>query len=287
MRYVGSLILILILCASCAKKYEHKGKTPLVELDGKFLYQEDLQRVLPIGLSKADSLAFVEQYIQNWAEETLLYDIAMQNIPDNEEIERLVESYQQALILHAYQQELMHQKLASEITESEMRSYFDQHQTLFTLEKPLMKGLFMKIPLKAPQLANVKRWYKSDKQEDIESLEKYSLQYAVKYEYFHDKWLPVDEILDWMPVGTHDLSSKLAKEQPIELKDTAYHYFLDVSNYLEVGEPEPFEYAQPQIMAVLQSLKQTDFMKKVKSELYEQALIENRIINLLENKTPE
>lgn len=287
MRYIGTFILILVLCMSCTKKYDHKGKTPLVELDGNFLYQEDLQRVLPIGLSKADSLAFVEQYIHNWAEETLLYDKAVQNIPDNDEIERLVKSYQRALILHAYQQELMNQKLATEITESEMKSYFEQHQMLFKLEKPLMKGLFMKIPLKAPQLANVKRWYKSDKQEDIESLEKYSLQYAVKYEYFHDKWLPVDEILDWMPVGTQDLALRLAKEQPIELKDTAYHYFLDVSNYLEVGEPEPFEYAQQQIKDVLQSLKQTNFMKQVKSELYEQALIENRIINLFENKTPE
>lgn len=56
MRKTGLLLISLLFCASCADKHDHKGQTPLVEVDGNFLYKEDLQAVLPAGLSKDDSL---------------------------------------------------------------------------------------------------------------------------------------------------------------------------------------------------------------------------------------
>ena len=78
-----------------------------MELDGNFLYHEDLQAVLPAGLSKDDSLLFAEHYIRNWAEEVLLYEKAKSNIPNSGEIDKLVENYRKALIMHTYQQALM------------------------------------------------------------------------------------------------------------------------------------------------------------------------------------
>ena len=64
-------LLIFLLCAACSEQHDHKGRTPLVELDGNFLYREDLQSVLPAGLSKDDSLLFAEHYIRNWVEDIL------------------------------------------------------------------------------------------------------------------------------------------------------------------------------------------------------------------------
>ena len=52
------------------------------------------------------------------------------------------------------------------------------------MESPLIKGLFIKVPLTAPQLNNVRRWYKTEKQDAVESLEKYSLQNAVNMNTF-------------------------------------------------------------------------------------------------------
>ena len=108
-------LLIFLLCAACSERHDHKGRTPLVELDGNFLYREDLQSVLPAGLSKDDSLLFAEHYIRNWVEDILLYDKAQSNIPNNGEIDKLVENYRKALIMHTYQQALIHQRLSEEI----------------------------------------------------------------------------------------------------------------------------------------------------------------------------
>ncbi len=176
----------------------------MVELNGNFLYREDLQSVLPVGLSKDDSLLFAEHYVRNWVEDILLYDKAQSNIPNNGEIDKLVENYRKALIMHTYQQALIHQQLSEEISEQDLTEYYEKNQALFKVERPLMKGLFIKVPLRAPQLADVRRWYKAETREAVEHLEKYSLQNAVKYDYFYDKWVPVSEVLDMLPLQVSD-----------------------------------------------------------------------------------
>ena len=94
-------------------------------------------------------------------------------------------------------------------------------------------------------MGNVRRWYKTETREAVEHLEKYSLQNAVKYEYFYDKWVPVSEVLDMMPLeGVLMPDEYLNKNRHVELKDTAFHYFLNVSDYRTVGEQEPYEFAR-------------------------------------------
>lgn len=254
-------LLIFLLCAACSEQHDHKGRTPLVELDGNFLYREDLQSVLPAGLSKDDSLLFAEHYIRNWVEDILLYDKAQSNIPNNGEIDKLVENYRKALIMHTYQQALIHQRLSEEISEQDLTEYYEKNQALFKVERPLMKGLFIKVPLTAPQLGNVRRWYKTETREAVEHLEKYSLQNAVKYEYFYDKWVPVSEMLDMLPLKVPDVDEYLDKNRHVELKDTAFHYFLNVSDYRSIGEQEPYEFARSQVKDMLLNVKQVEFMR--------------------------
>ncbi len=278
MRTSRLLSVFLLVCGACTQQYDHKGLTPLVEVDGKYLYKEDLQAVLPAGLSQDDSLLFVEHYIHGWAEDVLLYQKAQSNIPDNSEIDRLVENYRKALIMHAYQQELVNQKLTNEVAEGEMRSYYDSNKSLFKLDRALIKGLFIKVPLTAPQLANVRKWYKSDSQEAIDNLEKYSLQNAVKYEYFYNKWVTVTGVLDLMPLEVADPEEYLDKNRQVEVKDTAFWYFLHVSDFQPTGGEEPFEVAKPRVKEMLINMKQVDFMKRVKNDLYQKAVDKKRII---------
>ena len=78
-----------------------------------------------------------------------------------------------------------------------------------------MKGLFIKVPLTAPQLGNVRKWYKTETQDAVEHLEKYSLQNAVKYEYFYDKWVRVADVLDMIPLKAESPEAYMDKKPAI------------------------------------------------------------------------
>ena len=278
MRNICLLGLMMFLVGACGKpQYDHKGRTPLVELDGNFLYQEDLAAVQPVGQSKDDSLLFAEHYIRNWAEDILLYEKAQNNIPDNAEIEQLVKNYRKALIMHVYQQSLIQEKLAEEITEADLQTYYDTNKDVFKAEAPLMKGLFIKVPLTSPGIGRVRQWYKDDRQSAVEHLEKYSLQNAVKYEYFYDKWIPASEILSLMPLREEKVDAYFAKNRHVELKDTAYWYFLNVSDYIPTGGQEPYEAARSAVSEMVVNRKQVEFLNQVKGDLYKEAVEDGKL----------
>lgn len=276
-RFIGFLCVIL-LCA-CKPQYDHKGKTPLVEVAGNFLYEEDLRLALPLNLSSQDSALFVERFIRYWVEEALLYHKAEGNIPDNERVAKLVDSYRRSLIMHTYQTELVNQQLSEEIAEEEIADYYEKNKTLFLLEEPIVKGLFIKVPLQSPGLSDVRKWYKKNSQETIEKLEKYSLRNAVTYDYFYDYWKPFKDIVSVMPIkeaaATRDY---LDSHRDVELKDTAYHYFLHVEDYQGIGKQKPLDFVREEIKEILINLKRVDFINKVKDDLYQKASENNQII---------
>lgn len=263
----------------CAQEHDHKGRIPLVGVAGKFLYQDDLQAALPLNLSADDSVLFAESYIKNWVEDVLLFDKAEGNILDSEKIKSLVESYRKALIMHTYQEALVKQKLADEITTDEVVEYYEKNKQLFLLDKPIVKGVFLKVPLKASKVSDVRRWYKRNTQDAIEQLEKYSLLNAVTYDYFYDQWRPLDEIEALIPNRTWNADSDyLEKNRNVELKDTAYHYFLHIEEYLGKGSQKPLDFAEEEIKETLINLKRVEFINGVKNDLYHQASDKNKII---------
>lgn len=263
----------------CTQQHDHKGKTPLVEVAGKFLYEEDLRLAMPLNQSKEDSVLFAEHYIKTWVEDVLLFDKAEGNIPDNDKINALVENYRKALIMHVYQEELVGQKLANEIPDSEVEAYYEQNKSLFVLDKPIVKGLLIKVPLHSQGLADVRCWYKRNTQDAIEKLEKYSLRNAVTYDYFYDQWKPVEDLASLVPVKELKTDGKyLDRNRNLELKDTAYHYFLHVEEFQGEGQVKPLDFAKAEIKEVLINLKRVDFIEQVKDELYRRASDRNRII---------
>ena len=278
--YYWTLMLCLLSAlGSCTQKQDHKGKKPLVEVGGKFLYQEDLQGALPLNLSSDDSVLFAESYIRNWIEDVLLFEKAEDNVRDSERVKELVENYRKALVMHAYQEELVKQRLSEEITLAEIDQYYEENKSLFVLDKPLAKGLFIKVPLQSSGLADVRRWYKKNTQDAIEKLEKYSLRNAVTYDYFNDQWRPLEEIEAMIPVKNWNSgSSYLKQNQNIELKDTAFHYFLHIEEYLGKGEQKPLDFAQEEIKEILINMKRVEFIDRVKKDLYHQASGKNEII---------
>ena len=68
MPLVAWMLVGVLAMVACQEPTEHGGKTPLVQVEDQYLYAEDVSKVLPFGLTPADSAAFVKDYLRKWAE---------------------------------------------------------------------------------------------------------------------------------------------------------------------------------------------------------------------------
>ena len=264
----------LIGLSSCTKNATNQQKGTLVKVNERTLTQEDVLSVLPKNISSADSLLWAESYIKQWVKDNLVYDVALQNLGDENraEIDRLVDSYRRSLVRYRYQEQLVHERLSANITDEEKRNFYDENQDQFELDHSLIKGLFLKIPIDAPNLDEVKKWYRSTSEASIEKIEKYSVQNAVVYDYFYDKWVSFDEVFVNIPIQVTNENEFLRTHSFVETADSSYCYLLNIEEYVAKGKIAPFEYASTQISDMLVNQRKVQFLKNFEEELYNDAI---------------
>ncbi len=272
------LLCIGIFAYGCNQRVDHGGRIPLVEVEGMFLYTEDLERVKPTGLSRDDSVMFTEKYIRNWIEDVLLWQKAVRNVGSGDEVEEMVAAYRRSLVLHLYQQALMDERINSEIGNNEVDSFYQLHPENYRLEYPLAKGLYIKVPLDGKDVNKIRQWYTRTDRETLEKIEKFSLQHAVDYLYFYDRWTRIEDVIRKMPVNVNDVSAYVKRFPEVEVKDTAFYYFLHVDSLLDVGDLKPVEYAAGEIREALLNERRVDFMKQLRNQLYEEAQKQEKVL---------
>ena len=65
--------MLIVLGACNHKKQEIKGK-PLLEVEGKFLYADEIQQVMPPNVNDSDSIQIADSYIRKWVTDVLMYE---------------------------------------------------------------------------------------------------------------------------------------------------------------------------------------------------------------------
>ena len=258
---------------ACNKVKQTDEPDALVKVNDRILTRNEVESLIPKGTTSADSLLLAESFIKKWVKDELVLKIAERNLGDDKEtIDKLVDAYRRSLLRYRYQEKLIQEKLSNEIQESDVLTYYDTNKAKFVLDKNLIKGLFLKVPADAPNLSEVKTWYKSGNVASLEKIEKYSIQNATIYEYFFDKWVDFDEIRNNIPNQISNPESFLRTNKTLEVTDSSYCYLLNIRQVLLKGQVEPFEYAEPRIREILINQRKLDFIKEFEEELYNDAL---------------
>jgi len=277
MRLIFPLLILSLLAVSCGSGTIRQGGDVVVSIDGKTLTRSELEEGMAKFINSEDSALIAEKIVRQWVKDNLLYDIASKNISDKALIDQLVENYRKSLTIYQYQEQLVNEKLSNDISDDEMRKYFEENSDKFKLDQALVKGLFLKVPSDAPQLNEVREWYKSSSPAVMEKLEKYTVGNAVKYDSFFDNWVMFSELMDNLPTHYDDPDAVLRSNKNIELQDSSYRYFLSIKEYLLQGDLAPFEYAKSVVKEVLINQRKMSFLRQVEDDLYKKAIDKGQV----------
>jgi hypothetical protein len=263
---------IFLLLYSC-KRVQTLDTEILAKVKDRTLSRAEVMRIIPKNITSVDSLLIAENFIKKWAKDALMYEVALHNLSDEKTgIDQLVEDYRHSLFRYRYQERLIKEKLSADIRVTDRINYYEENQEKFVLDKGLIKGLFLKIPIDAPGLSDVKTWYQSSSLESLEKIEKYSVQNAIFYDYFYDRWVNFDDVMANIPIHIAQTNSFLRENKTVELSDSNYCYLLNIKEHLPVGSVAPYEYAEPQVIEMLINQRKMEFLKDFEEELYQDAV---------------
>ncbi len=268
MRSAVFVILILIL-AACKPKREQEP--PVAQVFESTLSRHEIMDFIPSGTSREDSLLIAQNYIRNWITQKLLLHKAIENLSDEEmNIQKQVEDYRTSLLIYRYKQKLITQRLQDEIKTEDIENYYNQNEKNFILPTPIVKAVFFILPKNAPNLKEVKKWFKSDKANDLDNLEDYCLTHAKKYDKFKNKWIEAKYILNLIPGDFDTLEKEILEKKNIEKEDDENYYFLKIKEMCREQTLAPLEYVEEEIILILKNKKKLQFENELEKQITEE-----------------
>lgn len=267
---LGIIFLATVIFSTCQKEHININKTPILELNGQFLYEEDLPKISSRTQSKEDSAVVVDTYIKRWIIDAMMYDYAKKNVQNPTEIEQLVEEYRKTLTIQYYQQNLVNQRLEIP-TEDEIKTYYEKYSSLFLLEENIIKGVFIKIPKKTQRIKDLYKWLNDIDAENIEKMEKFCVRNYGTLDYFQDEWFYASDVLKKIPDLSADEKNIITSPNIFEQEDSVFTYLLKVTDYRLVGNTAPYDFANKKIESILLNQKKIDFIRTFEEELYNDA----------------
>jgi hypothetical protein len=262
----------LFLLAGCAKKTDNAVEKPLARVYDSYLYRSDVKDVVPAGLKGEDSAKVVKDYVEKWIRNRLLLSKAEQNLTDAEkDVKQQIESYRSSLLIYAYQQSYIRQKLDTVVTDEEVAQYYKDNQPNFILNAPLMKGVFVKVPVTAPETDKVRQWYRSESPESIRNLEAYCFKYAKAYDHFNDGWIRVGEVLPMIPSAEGSSEQALVSRHYIEMRDKDFMYFLYAKEIIPAGTVSPLETVKKDIHSIILNKRKIKLINELETSIFNDA----------------
>lgn len=267
-------LCLLSLFGACHKAPE--TKSPEVAAVGSaVLTAADLAAAMPAGLSSDDSARFVKAYVNSWIDAKLVTEVAASRI-DMTDIDRLTDEYRSQLIMQEYTRR-MFEAHASEIPDDSIRTYYDAHSADFVLDRPMVRGVYVKVPDDARNLRTIRRLIRSDRSDDIDRLEKEVISSAaIHYDYFRDRWVDWEQIESRVPqdfgANPADWLRRSGRDaRMVDLTTGGFTYLLRITDVLLPGSPMPLESATPQIRRRLLASNRRAYQARLLRELRDSA----------------
>ena len=266
------LIICVLLLVSC------KGNVPesqiVAQVGNSILTVSELRMQTPMGLTGTDSTAFVNEYIDGWIDQHIMYEQGMRNLPDIDQLNAQAENYRHNLIAQSYENELLKVRANNEISIQDIQDFYDRYSKQLRLDHPIIQGVYVKLLQNTSKLDQVRRWMKNlnaGDQDIIPELDEFGNMRAVEYDNFYDQWVDMYQLSDKLPVTVVDAASFL-KCKTYEMKDDQYYYLFVIRDYRLAGEIQPFEYAKSDVYDVLMHQRRQEFRRKLIEELREEGM---------------
>jgi hypothetical protein len=264
-------LLAIIFLVSCGHK-KQDPKIVVAKVLDKYLYLSEIEYIFPNKVSKEDSLSLANAYITTWIKTQLLVNKAQLNLSSDQlDIDQQINAYRSSLLIYKYEEQMVKDKLDTIVKDEDIENYFNQNTANFVLNDNLVKALFIKVPKSAPNIENVKKWYKSDQREDIKKLDGYCYNYAAKYDYFQDKWINFEVLKSELPGIITSEDEFLKTTKYIEQTDSSFMYFVYLKEHISKGAVSPFDYVKNRIKDIIINKRKMKFLTDLETKIYNDA----------------
>lgn len=272
MKYIV-IFLFLFITGWCTNKQDNP---PLAKVGKAVLYKSDLTGLIQPGLTQADSLSMAKSIIEKWIRKQLILQKALLNLTEEEKnVQKEIDEYYAALIIYKYEQKFIKERLDTFVSEEELIKYYNENIDNFILNAHVAKAQFIKLPI-AIKTDMLKAWLNQETPESLSKIAEFCYQVALKYEYFNDRWVSLDNIKMLFPHNLEPTDQILLTNKLYETADSDFKYILYFRELRLKGTQAPYHFVRDNIKDIILLKRKQKLINDLENNIYFDALNKNK-----------
>lgn len=276
-------IAVFLFLSACGEEDPTGGKEVLAKAYDKYFFAEDLSG-FPENTSKKDSIKLVKSKIDIWLRKQLMLNKAELNLSDEQkDIKRIVEDYKASLLIDRYKREFLKQKLDTNITDKQIRQYYQRYSESFRTSRILVKAVYVKIANDAEKVYSFRQKFAQNADKDSSEIKQYIKENALIVKDFGNQWIPFSEISIFLPSRISGIERILKNNSFLHKQDSEAYYFIRFDDYKLKGELKPLELVKDKIRLVLINKRKAELIKNLENNIYQSA-VEHGNIEIFDNE---
>ncbi|MDR3297161.1 MAG: hypothetical protein LBS94_02885 [Prevotellaceae bacterium] len=271
----SNLIFLALLCSCSHFSSQSPPENVLAEMGEKRLLLSDVKKIFPQTMAPADSLATLRAYIDSWVKKELMLRMAEENLGNRQkDVSALLDDYRTSLLVYRFEQKYI-ERVDTVISAGQYDFFYNNNREYFVLSRPIVRAIFIKLNRNSPYLERIKKLYTSSKSEDMTTLENLCLQAALRFDYFGDRWLTLDDIFKELP--SHPSVADVVQKRAIDVVDNTYAYLVAIRDYIPREAVAPLEFERENIKTLILNQRRKSLITSLEQRILQDAVKNNRV----------
>ncbi len=243
------------------------------------LHLSELEQYIPQGVSSEDSTKLARQFIDAWAQDLLLLDMAEEQLsPSEKDVTNELEDYRRTLLKYRYEQLYINQRLDTLITTEEVNAFYKENSALFRLERPIVKARYLLIPADAKSIKNLRRLMSSEDETEVMEAVSLASTSAIKYVDQADTWMDALSLAREMGMDYQKLLSGIRNQFMEYTDENGILHLAYLTEQVQEGKTAPLEYCEDRIRELILSGRKHTLEESLEQDVLEDARKNNKYV---------
>ncbi len=270
---IAIIVIVLPAFLSCRaiSSFLNSDET-VAEVGAEKLYRSELNRLIPKGIGKEDSVLLARRYINTWALDHIFLNIAEEQLSKSEkDVTKELEDYRKSLLKYRYEQLYVNERLDTSVSEDMVEEYYNANMEKFTLQRPVVKTRYLRIAKDSPSLAKIRNKMSSDEVQDLVDADSLAYSSALKFATWGNEWVDITTLAREFSMD-HVALTLLIRNRWVESIDTTGVLNLAyISEIIREGNVAPMEYCTPTIKDMIISTRKQALVTSLEQDLLNDA----------------
>lgn len=254
-----------------------QSETLVAEVGNRQLYMSEIEDYLK-NLPSEDSLTILTDYVNRWAKNQAVLLHAEKNLSDSEKnLDKEIDDYRTSLLVYKYEQAYIRSKMDTAVSLKEIEQFYNDNPDNFQLTGMLVKVLYIKASNDFKNIDRIRQLYRSNRDRDIEELEKIAINGVEAYSMFNGKWMNLSEVTAPLPGTVEIYENRAIRMRAIEDSDDKYTYFIKINDISTRGTVAPLEHVKADITGIILNRRKLNLIRQMENAVYNDAINRNEI----------